>query len=152
MVTKRSKFLGSGLATLAITASGFAAPVIAADAPKMEKLTLSKECSQYSGGLPSFCTVLNSNLPALKAGTKVLYYGPVTSNPAFSSNNVVLDTGDGGTAIDSHKCIHKLAHWRNIVATRWQSNDEAAVINVIAISDNQAACAPDGIVEAKDKA
>lgn len=103
MVTKRSKFLGSGLATLAITASGFAAPVIAADAPKMEKLTLSKECSQYSGDLPSFCTVLESNLPALKTGTKVLYYGPVTSNPAFSSNNVVLDTGDGSTAIGN--CI-----------------------------------------------
>lgn len=78
-------------------------PAHAADAPKMEKLSLSKECSQYSGGLPSFCTVLESNLPALKKGTKVLYYGPVTNNPAFSSNNVVLDTGDGSTAMGN--CI-----------------------------------------------
>jgi hypothetical protein len=38
------------------------------------------------------------------------------------------------------------------VATRWQSNDEAAVISVIAISNILAACAQDGIVEARDKA
>jgi hypothetical protein len=99
----QSMFLGTGLATLALGGAVFAAPALAADAPKMQPLTLSKECSQYSGGVPSFCTVVESNLPALKKGTKVLYYGPVTNNPAFSSNNVVLDDGAGDTAMGN--CI-----------------------------------------------
>ena len=90
-------------AALALGTASLAPPVFAVDAPKMEKLTLSKECSAYSGNDPSFCTVLDSNLRALKKGTKVLYYGPVTNNPAFSSNNVVLDTGDGSTAMGN--CI-----------------------------------------------
>jgi hypothetical protein len=42
--------------------------------------------------------VLESNLGALPKGTKVLYYGPVTNNPNFSSNNVILDDGAGSTA------------------------------------------------------
>jgi hypothetical protein len=78
-------------------------PAFAADTPKMEKLTLSKECSQYAGSVPSFCTVLESSLPALKKGTKILYYGPVTNNPAFSSNNVLIDDGAGNTAMGN--CI-----------------------------------------------
>jgi hypothetical protein len=47
--------------------------------------------------------VVESNLPALKKGTKVLCYGPVTNNPALSSNNVVLDDGAGDTAMGN--CI-----------------------------------------------
>ncbi len=74
-----------------------------AETPKMAPLTLTKECSQYSGGTPSFCTILESSLAALKKGTKVLYYGPVTNNPAFSTNNVVLDDGAGNTAMGN--CI-----------------------------------------------
>ena len=95
---QRRVFLTSVLAVSLVSM-----PAFAADAPKMEKLTLSKECSQYSGNTPSFCSILESNLPALKAGTKVLYYGPVANNPAFSSNNVVLDDGAGNTAMGN--CI-----------------------------------------------
>ena len=102
-MTSQLMVKGMSLTTLAFGVAAFAAPVIAADAPKMQPLTLSKECSQYSGGVPSFCTVVESNLPALKKGTKVLYYGPVTNNPAFSSNNVVLDNGAGDTAMGN--CI-----------------------------------------------
>jgi hypothetical protein len=42
-------------------------------------------------------------VPALKKGTKVLYYGPVNDSPAFSSSNVVLDNGAGDTAVGN--CI-----------------------------------------------
>ena len=93
----------AAIATLASGVAAFAAPAFGADAPKMQPMTLSKECSQYSGGVPSFCTVIESSVPALKKGTKVLYYGPVTSNPAFSSNSVVLDDGAGNTAMGN--CI-----------------------------------------------
>ena len=73
-----------------------ALPVAAGSA--LQPLKVSKECSQYSGGVPSFCTVTESSLGAIKVGSKILYYGPVANNPAFSSNNVVLDDGAGNTA------------------------------------------------------
>jgi hypothetical protein len=47
--------------------------------------------------------VLESNVPALKKGTKILYYGPVNDSPAFSYSNVVLDNGAGDTAMGN--CI-----------------------------------------------
>jgi hypothetical protein len=73
-----------------------AVPVAAG--PTLEPLTVSKECSQYSGDVGSFCTVTESSLGAIKTGSKILYYGPVTNNPAFSSNNVIVDDGAGNTA------------------------------------------------------
>jgi hypothetical protein len=45
----------------------------------MQPLMLSKDCSQFSGVVPSLCTVLN---------------------PAFMSSNVVLDSGAGDTAME----------------------------------------------------
>lgn len=88
--------------------AGFAAlPAFAGDVPKMQPLTLSKECSQFSGGVPSFCTVIASNVPALRTGAKILYYGPVLKNPAFISSNVVIDNGSGDTAIGN--CIVDIA-------------------------------------------
>ena len=85
-----------------IFAFGLIAQTASAD-DKMKPLSISKECSQYSGNTPSFCTIVESSLGAIKPGTKVLYYGPVTNNPAFSSNNVVLDDGAGSTAMGN--CI-----------------------------------------------
>lgn len=83
--------LGAGLALVVL-----ALPVAADSA--LQPLKVSKECSQYSGGVPSFCTVTESSLGAIKTGSKILYYGPVVNNPAFSSNNVILEDGAGNTA------------------------------------------------------
>ena len=94
-MSHRSIHLASIGALLALSFG--AAPSFAAG-PALKPLTLSKECSKYSGDVPSFCTVLESSLDALPKGTKVLYYGPVTNNPNFSTNNVVLDDGAGSTA------------------------------------------------------
>jgi hypothetical protein len=82
-------------ASAILTVAAFAQPALAEG---MQPLKVSKECSQYSGDVPSFCTITESSLDALPAGTKVLYYGPVAKNPNFSSNNVVLDDGAGNTA------------------------------------------------------
>ena len=73
-------------------------PLPATAATALQPLKVAKECSQYSGDVPSFCTITASSLAAIKPGSKVLYYGPVANNPAFSSNNVVLDDGAGNTA------------------------------------------------------
>jgi hypothetical protein len=79
-------------------AAAFATLAVPVSAADLLPLKVSKECSKYTGDNPSFCTITESSLGALPAGTKVLYYGPVTNNPNFSTNNVVLDDGAGNTA------------------------------------------------------
>jgi len=71
----------------------------AAAAPAMQPLKISKECSQYTGDTPSFCTITESNLPAIPAGTKIFYYGPVTGSPLFTSSAVVIAVGNGSSAV-----------------------------------------------------
>jgi len=71
----------------------------ASAADKMKPLNISKECSQYTGGTPSFCTIKESNLDLIPAGTKIFYYGPVTSSPLFTSSTAVLAVGPGNTAV-----------------------------------------------------
>lgn len=77
---------------LALSSAAFAAP-------EMQPLKIAKECSQYSGEAPSFCTVTESNIAAIPKGTKIFYYGPVTSSPLFSSSNVVLAVGPVGYCV-----------------------------------------------------
>jgi hypothetical protein len=68
-------------------------------APAMKPLKISKECSQYTGETPSFCTITESNLAAIPAGTKIFYYGPVTGSPLFGSSTAVIAVGNGDTAV-----------------------------------------------------
>src|SRR5215469_11887900 len=75
----------------------FAQAASAAD--KMKPLNISKECSQYTGGTPSFCTIKESNLDLIPPGTKVFYYGPVTSSLRFTSSSAVLALVPGNTAV-----------------------------------------------------
>ena len=84
----------SGAAMLSFVA--LLQPASAADA--MKALKLSKECSQYTGDTPSFCTITESNLAAIPAGTKILYYGPVTKSPLFTSSSAIIAVGNGDSA------------------------------------------------------
>ncbi len=84
--------------TLLATAS-FGLPAMATDAPKLSPLKFSKECSNYNGETPSFCSITESSLKEIPAGTKVLYYGPVLNSPLFTSSSVVLAVGPGDSAI-----------------------------------------------------
>ncbi|TCL71246.1 hypothetical protein [Rhizobium sp. BK251] len=72
---------------------------VASAAPAMQPLKISKECSQYTGDVPSFCTITESNLASIPAGTKILYYGPVTGSPLFGSSTAVISVGNGDTAV-----------------------------------------------------
>ncbi|MDQ6435273.1 hypothetical protein RB623_14540 [Mesorhizobium sp. LHD-90] len=72
---------------------------VSSAAPVMQPLKISKECSQYTGDTPSFCTITESNLAAIPVGTKILYYGPVTSNPNFGSSTAVIAVGNGDSAV-----------------------------------------------------
>lgn len=80
-----------------LSAIAFSQHASAADA--MKPLKLSKECSQYSGDIPSFCTITESSLDAIPAGTKIFYYGPVTKSPLYTSSSVVIAVGTGDSAI-----------------------------------------------------
>lgn len=84
--------------TTTILAFGVMAQAASA-ADKMKPLNISKECSQYTGGTPSFCTIKESNLDLIPAGTKVFYYGPVTSSPLFTSSSAVLAIWPGNSAV-----------------------------------------------------
>lgn len=72
---------------------------VASAEPAMQPLKISKECSQYTGDTPSFCTITESNLAAIPAGTKILYYGPVTGSRLFGSSTTVIAVGNGDTAV-----------------------------------------------------
>jgi len=81
-----------------ILVAGVLAPSVSA-APAFQPLKIVKECSKYSGDIGSFCTVTESSLAAIPAGSTVFYYGPVTNSPLYSSTAVVLEAGVGNTAI-----------------------------------------------------
>ena len=80
---------------LALTVLVSSLPAIA-DSPL--PLTLNKECSEYTGNVPSFCTVTLSTFPAIPAGTKIFYYGPEINDPDYTSSVVVIRAGRGDRA------------------------------------------------------
>lgn len=85
----------SMLSTVIVLALTSAAPA----EPTMQPFKISKECSQYTGETPSFCTIKESNLSAIPVGTKILYYGPVTGSPLFTSSSAVITVGNGDSAV-----------------------------------------------------
>ena len=70
---------GAAVSSLAATAS-----------PRSGTLRVTKECSGYTGGAGSFCTITASNLDAIEVDSKILYLQPEQLfTPAGS--DVVLD-------------------------------------------------------------
>ncbi len=88
----RSLALLGSLAVVAMTAPAGAA------SPALTPLNLAKECSKFSGHSGDFCTITKSSLAAIPVGAKVFYYGPVLG-PALLSTTVLIDAGNGTTAI-----------------------------------------------------
>lgn len=87
----------------------------------LQPLHITKECSQFTGEVPSFCTITSSNLPAIPVGIKVLYWGPVLTDPNFVSSRAVLRAGHGNKAFGYCQTIADPYHgtctfWRGIGA------------------------------------
>ena len=58
-------------------------------------LTVTKECSEFTGNIPSFCTITRSSFQALRRA-KVNYYGShLGDNGQFVSSTVVIDATTG---------------------------------------------------------
>jgi hypothetical protein len=82
------------------------APLVSASSA-FRPFHLTKECSEFAGSVPSFCTVTSANVAAIPAGSKVFYLGPelgdATTDPNFMSANALITDGHGNTA--SGYCI-----------------------------------------------
>jgi hypothetical protein len=84
------------LLAVAGTIAAIAAAIPTASAgTTLQPLHITKECSEFTGDTPSFCTITGSDLAAIPVGTKVMYRGPVLTDPNFMSSRVVLRAGHG---------------------------------------------------------
>lgn len=66
--------------------------------PNATPIHLVKDCSTFTGEIPSYCTISSSDHAAIPVGAKVKYLGPLLINPHFLSSNVVIDDARGNTA------------------------------------------------------
>ena len=82
---------------LAMLATGGAASVSADN--RSGDLVITKECSQYTGAAGAFCTITSSNLPQIKAGSKVYYDQAAGIPEGLVDSNAVLDAGNGNWAM-----------------------------------------------------
>ena len=73
------------------------APSVSAAADP-QPLVIHKECSEFTGHVPSFCTVVSSTFSAIPGGTKVYYFGPEIDDPDYTSSLVVIKAGHGSRA------------------------------------------------------
>lgn len=87
------------IVVLACTVVAFAAlaPAVSANSNPLP-IHLTKDCSTYSGEIPSLCTIETSDLSLLPVGTKVWYEGPILTNNYFLSSNMLLEAGPNATA------------------------------------------------------
>jgi hypothetical protein len=83
----------SGLAATAPGNEGTTRPEVSpslSSSPRSGDLHVTKECSGYTGGPGSFCTITSSNVKAIEVGSRILYLQP---DQLFtpSGSDVVLD-------------------------------------------------------------
>jgi hypothetical protein len=90
---KTARSILTSLAAFVIAGSLQISPVLAA-----EPLAITKECNTFTGDVPSFCTITDSTLAAIPAGSKVYYYGPLISDLNYTSSKVMIDAGPGNRA------------------------------------------------------
>ena len=83
----------------------------------LEPLHITKECSGFTGGPGSYCTITGSDLSAIPVGTKVFYRGPVISDPNFLSSRAVVKAGHGNRAYGYCSAIYAPYHG---VCTFWR--------------------------------
>lgn len=82
---------------LAVAAVGSAAAAGSAKpTPTSGRLHVTKECSQYTGEVRSFCTIVSANIPEIKTGMQVIYLS-VPSDGTLDSE-IVLSSTDGSTS------------------------------------------------------
>lgn len=86
-------------AIFALMAAGIIAPSADAAPKRSGEFHALKDCSMYTGGAGSFCTLTSANLPELSGAT--VFYDQKLTPPndhftgGYLDTNVLLDAGDG---------------------------------------------------------
>ncbi len=93
-----TRLLAVVVTIFSLTALAFAlAPSVMASSSRSGALHVTKECSQYTGKADSFCTIVSSNLAAIKPGSRVVYLEAPAAGVLDS--DVVLVVGPGNYAL-----------------------------------------------------
>jgi hypothetical protein len=102
-----SRFVLIAFACVALQTSSAAGGAEVAN-KKPTALTVTKECGTavLAGGELDYCTITDSNLPALK-GAKIRYFGPgfFAANHLFLDSWVVIESQHGGGGTASGHCL-----------------------------------------------
>jgi hypothetical protein len=89
------------LALAVATAASLAAAAAAGSGSRADHrgrpLHVTKECSEYSGGIGAYCTVTSSNLRAISVGTRIFYAQAAAPDGSFDGD-VILYAGPRNTA------------------------------------------------------
>ena len=70
--------------------------------PRSGDLRVIKECSGYTGGPGSFCTITSSNVKAIEVGSKIIYLQPDTLETPAGSDVVLDPPGPGNNKAFGH--------------------------------------------------
>jgi hypothetical protein len=90
---KRIVALVSTVAAVGIVATSGSATT----AKRSGALHVTKECSEYFGGIGEFCTITSSNIAVIKPGMRVFYFA--SPGPAGLDSDIALSSGQGGAAV-----------------------------------------------------
>lgn len=99
----------SGLAATAPGNEGTARPAVAASlaaAPRSGDLHVTKDCSGFTGGAGSFCTIASSNVKAIEVDSKILYLQPADLFTASGSDVVLDPPGPGNNTALGHCSLY----------------------------------------------
>jgi hypothetical protein len=88
------------LLLLVVTAAALAATAAAAmhSGGRGGALHVTKECSEYTGGLGEFCTITSSNVKTIQPGMKVFYLAVPGSDGVLDSD-IAVSSGNGGAGV-----------------------------------------------------
>jgi hypothetical protein len=73
-------------------------PSASASSSPSGALHIAKECTQDTGLADSFCTITSSNIAAIPAGTRVVYFQAIDATGALNSD-LALPVGIGNVAL-----------------------------------------------------
>jgi hypothetical protein len=89
------------LGFIALTATSVSA------SERTKNLHIREDCAQYTGLAGSSCTIIQSNISAIPAGSKVFYDQAANNPEGLLDSNIILDAGNGNRAVG--RCTLDLA-------------------------------------------
>ena len=87
---------------LAATEPGIVASTVPPPSARSGDLHVTKECSGYTGGAGSFCTITSSNVQAIEVDSRILYLQPDQLGTPLGSDVVLDPPGPGNNTAFGH--------------------------------------------------